>query len=838
MKKVELLAPAGSFESLKAALSAGADAVYMGGTRFGARAYADNPDEDGLRQAIDYCHLRGKKLYMTVNTLFKNEELFTELYAFLKPYYEAGLDAVIVQDSGAISYIAENFPGLDIHLSTQCTITMAEGAEEICDEAAGFLKDRMNPAVTRVVPARELSLDELAEMKKNTGLEIEVFIHGALCYCYSGQCLLSSMAGGRSGNRGRCAQPCRRRYTASVGNEPCIPLKQTASGYFLSPKDMCVLPYIHKLIEAGMDSFKIEGRMKSPEYVAGVVSVYREFIDRYYELGSEQYGKWLSESKAYLNEKTDMLRELYNRGGFNSGYLYEHNGQDMMSLARPNHSGVRVGRVIKCEGRKASIRLEREVKRGDVLEIRTNKNENGMFIDEKALYEFTVGDDYYSGVIFSVLTMKDRTAVPGLEVYRTRNTRLLAEIDDKYIKNEKKAPVSISYKAAPRVRQELTMSSETGISVSVFGNEPDAAKNAPTDEKSVRKQLEKLGETCFAADGRTEINVEGNLFIPVGELNRIRREASDALAKKITDGFRREKVPEANEKVFNSVRRTEKDLTAAPSPVVLVSNTEQLRIVTRFSFITDVYFDVSALDPERDIRVLDDAWELVSGAGQRLWFVLPAIIRRDSYEGIRSIAEKFSAKAGFVVRNHEGAGIINKCRGNGSLPLMRCDYNFYAMNDLSKEMSGAGFTLSQELNEGELKEVAAGDSEMIIYGLIPVMYSAQCVYRNVNGVCRKADSDYICLTDEKGFTFPTRQLCGSCCNIIYNSSILNLLHRYESVAATGCRRVRVNFTFEKPSEVRLVLKCLEDVMNGREYSLPEEIMGMKFTNGHFCRGVE
>ena len=250
-RTIELLSPAGSYDALRAVVEAGCDAVYIGGARFGARAYADNPDEEMLIKGIDYAHMRGVKVYLTVNTLLKTAET-AELTNYLLPYYEAGLDAVIVQDLGVMKRIAEVFPGLPIHASTQMTIT---------DAAAVRM---LPPQVTRIVPARELSLAEINAMSQETDRELEIFVHGALCYCYSGQCLFSSMIGGRSGNRGRCAQPCRKRYRYREGAKRDE--ESEAYGFLLSPKDQCLLPRVHELIAAGADSLKIEGRMKKPEY--------------------------------------------------------------------------------------------------------------------------------------------------------------------------------------------------------------------------------------------------------------------------------------------------------------------------------------------------------------------------------------------------------------------------------------------------------------------------------------------------------------------------------------------------------------------------------------------
>jgi len=306
-EEFELLAPAGSFEILKAVIKAGADAVYVGGSQFGARAYANNFTEEELLEAIDYVHLRGKKLFLTVNTLFKNHEINDALYEYLLPYYKKGLDAVIVQDFGVIAYIKEYFPDLPIHTSTQMTITGVEGAK--------LLK---NLGVERVVLARELSIAEMKEIRKEADVELEAFVHGALCYSFSGQCLFSSMLGGRSGNRGRCAQPCRLPYAVLDENKK----EYKKESYVLSLKDLCGIEYLQKLREAGVYSLKIEGRMKQASYAAGVVSFYRKYIDL---------------EKQVTKEDMQHLYELGNRCGFTTEYFTKHNDKSMITFEKPSY---------------------------------------------------------------------------------------------------------------------------------------------------------------------------------------------------------------------------------------------------------------------------------------------------------------------------------------------------------------------------------------------------------------------------------------------------------------------------------------------------------------------
>jgi len=302
-RNMELLAPAGSYESLVAAVNAGADAVYMGGTRFGARAYADNPETDRFIDGIKYAHRYKVKVYMTVNTLFKPSEI-SELKEYIRPYYEAGVDGIIVQDLGAVQVLRENYPDLKFHASTQMTVANVYSAK--------LLKEL---GLTRVVPARELSLAEIKKIK-DTGIEVETFVHGALCYCYSGQCLMSSLIGGRSGNRGRCAQPCRLEYT--------VPNKGYKDPFtLLSLKDLCSIRLLPQLAKAGIDSLKIEGRMKSPRYTAGVTAVWRKYIDLLENVGEEGF--------KVSPEDIKMLSDIYDRGGTTDGYYFEHNGPDMMA---------------------------------------------------------------------------------------------------------------------------------------------------------------------------------------------------------------------------------------------------------------------------------------------------------------------------------------------------------------------------------------------------------------------------------------------------------------------------------------------------------------------------
>lgn len=352
--KKELLAPAGSYDSLRAAINAGADAVYMGGSDFGARAYAENPDTEKLIEAIDYVHLHNKKLYLTLNTLLKDSEIQSKLYDFLNPLYKHGLDAVIVQDFGVLEFVRSSFPELDIHASTQMTITGADGAKLLKESGA-----------IRIVTARELNLKEIEDIHINADIEIESFIHGALCYCYSGQCLLSSILGGRSGNRGRCAQPCRLPYDISLKNNQ-------NEKYLMSPKDMCTVKILPEILDAGVYSLKIEGRMKSPEYVAGVTEIYRKYMDMYLKNGKEGYN--------VSDDDYKKLTDLYSRNGFTDGYYKCHNGRHMISLSTPSYNSVDSNRILElhdkyvAKDKKLPVKIESYILKNQPMRLELNCN--------------------------------------------------------------------------------------------------------------------------------------------------------------------------------------------------------------------------------------------------------------------------------------------------------------------------------------------------------------------------------------------------------------------------------------------------------------------------------
>lgn len=814
-KKPEILAPAGSIESLKGAINAGADAVYIGGSKFGARAYADNPEMDILLEAIDYVHRKDRRIYLTVNTLLKEKELREELYEFIEKYYRAGVDAVIVQDVGVLHFLAKHFPELPIHASTQMTLVSADGVKVLSDYP-----------VTRIVPARELSLEEIKNIRNNTTLEIEAFVHGALCYCYSGQCLFSSMIGGRSGNRGRCAQPCRMAYSVLEDGK-----KKAVDLYVLSPKDMCTLDRIPELIKAGIDSFKIEGRMKRPEYAAGVTVAYRLMTDLYTEYGEKEFYEYLKKHPNLLQEQLDMVADLYNRGGFTKGYYMQYHGKTMMSMNRPNHTGVKVGEVAKVQGNRAGVRLERKLNAGDILEIRTTSGES---------YEFTVGkarigepSDWYETNVKKGFPLKK-----GQEVYRTKNEVLLHQLRETYVEGQIQLPVQAECIAIPNQPAVLTVSLKAhqkssllpkkdmenvrNIVVTVTGEEVLEAKNAPMTASKIKEQLSKTGESDFFFQ-QLQVTVGEKTFLPVGKIKELRRTALEQLKGQLLQGYRRElpekTIQEDNEKIFKGQTEI----------IALVSEKNQWQVVLEDDRISTVYLDLQNLSLKEQIQCCKETKE----RGKKTFLVLPHIFREKEKVRYQAELEDFYEGEwdGFLVKSLEELTFLKEY-GLDNIFELRLNYNLYVFQTEAKEFfrkkNVKHFTAPLELNEEELSILGVEDCDFIVYGRMPLMVSAQCIRNNVLSCSNGGKTEGIVLSDRIGVEFPVRQICSSCYNVIYNSVCFSLLGMGVKEIPAG---FRLDFTIESEEEVKKVISAFfsEDtkVLNAGPY-----------TKGHFKRGVE
>ena len=497
MKKIELLAPAGSMNALRAAVMAGCDAVYLGGIKFGARAFSKNFDNDELIEAIKYCHLYGVKIYVTVNTLiYENEvDIFLEYIEFL---HRNNVDAIIIQDFGMFDLVRKTFPNLEIHASTQMHIHNLDGVK---------LMEKLG--MHRVVLARETSIDDIKYIKENSNVELEIFIHGALCISYSGQCLMSSLIGGRSGNRGACAGSCRLKYDIIDNNG-----KRLNNGdYPLSTKDLNSLEYIGELIDAGVASLKIEGRMKSPQYVYTVVSLYRKAIDSYYNDGVIKID----------NEELLRLKKIFNRD-FTKGFLFNTNNNDLINGYRPNHMGVPVGKIIDYKKGIAKIKLTDKVTIGSGLRVIGKKNDvginvNDFYINNKLVKEANSGDKIS-------IKVNDKVVI-GDTVVITMDKIISDEIDNIVDKCLRK--VGISGKFDGHVGERMALTLNDGVNeVCVYGGIVDKSVNRPVDKDIIYEKLNKLGDTVYKFD-KLEIDIDDNIFISIKEINELRRETINKL---------------------------------------------------------------------------------------------------------------------------------------------------------------------------------------------------------------------------------------------------------------------------------------------------------------------
>ncbi len=734
LRAIELLAPAGSFETFLAVLAAGADAVYVGGNSFGARAYANNFSEEELLAAIDYAHLHHRKLYLTVNTLFKEKELNEQLYSYLLPYYKQGLDAVIVQDIGAFKFIREHFPDLEIHTSTQMTITNRYGAELMKELGA-----------SRIVTAREMSFDEIKDISENVEIEIESFIHGALCYCFSGQCLLSSMIGGRSGNRGRCAQPCRLPYEAYNSDEKRM--SNPKKPYILSPKDLCTIDFIPQLVNAGITSFKIEGRMKQAEYAAGVVSIYRKYIDLYLEQGEKGY--------KVSREDAKKLLDLGNRSGFTDGYYTRKNGADMITFEQPSH-------------KKGNESLQDTIRK--------------QYLDTK---------------------IKEK--IKG-------NLRLTQDLP---------AKIEVSF-------QDKT--------IAVTGDIVQSALKQPLLREKVEESLKKTGNTPFEFE-KLQVEMDESVFMPVKALNNLRREALEQLEAAVLSDYRREEPQIWNGKELKNQRTSEQSYLITVS----IENRNQLLPVLRSPIVTDIYLDSSCYGRKSFLNDLKTDCELIRKSGKKAYFILPAVFRKrtsDFYQTLVSEFEKLSLD-GFVVKNYDALQFVRKYLTGFSVIF---DQNLYTYNNQAilelENYQPLRLTAPFELNKKELLHRDNHKSELVIYGKLPLMVSAQCVVCNTMGCQKKTGISYI--KDRYDKKFAVKNDCEECYNVIYNSLPLLLFGQAEELKRMHFTAYRLSFTTEEEKEVQKVLQLCENIFvpeDGKDLKMKDFYSG-DFTYGHYKRGVE
>lgn len=816
MTKVELLAPVGDWNCLKAAVQNGADAVYFGVEQFNARMYAANFNVEDMKQVIDYCKLRNVKTNLTLNTLLENCE-FDNAVDLAKEAYKAGVDAIIVQDLGLAKYLIDNIPGLPIHASTQMTVHNLQGVLKL--EKLGF---------DRVVLSRELSCDEIEYICKNCKVEIETFIHGALCICYSGQCLFSSVVGGRSGNRGKCAGPCRLPYELISENAETHERKSIDKGYLLSTKDLCGIAYLPHLIQAGVKCFKIEGRMKSPEYVATVTRIYRKYIDMV-----------LNNDDFIIDEKDiNDLMQVFNRGGFSDGHLDSNHNRNLIFPEKPSNMGIYLGTIKKYNSNKGHItlQLEEDLELGDSVSV---SNEASKYLVSELMIKNVNQKKVSANTEVTIGRMKGNIKV-GDKVYRISSKALsdFAKVSYDNCEN-KKIPLNctVTIKKNTPISMEISTNKNTcynelysSIYVKEISNMlPIDALKTPISVERVVKQISKTTNTPFSFENITVLLDDG-LYVPsISTLNELRRTALEKVEQEI--------LSRAKRTLIDLSKKSKESITYTP-------NLKNPEISVLFRQL-DLDFDYTKLDKEKITNIYVSLELFISkkyskvisyfSDNYNLYIYVPSIIKTNYKNIALSTIEQaimvYNIK-GFVISNIGDLELLKKYSkdyefiGNYTLNV----FNNNTMEEYRK-LGLSRITLSRELNQELIKEMLANaniDTEMIVYGNLPLMASSYCFLGKTNKCypdcgtnCKKNNKYY--LKDRLGFNFRVVPNSIETVTLICNSKTLSV-----STKGLPVNFVRLDILDESINEIN---EAVDKAYNR------EKLEGLQYTNGNLYREV-
>lgn len=761
----EILAPVGSIESFYAAIRSGADAVYLAGKSFGARAYANNFSLEEIIELIKYAHVRDKKVYVTVNTIILESEL-REAVEFVGKLYLNDVDAIIIQDLGLASILFKKFPGLALHASTQMNIHNLEMVKTI--KKLGF---------SRVILPRETSIDLIKKIKEEVDIEVEVFVHGSLCVCYSGNCYFSSLIGKRSGNRGRCAQPCRLEYSLS-----CSDIKNK---YLLSTKDLCTLDKINELTSLGVDSFKIEGRMKRPEYVSLTSKVYKEA---------------LKNKNINLNKNIKELKLIYNRE-FTKGFIFNENNNDFTNVDSPNHIGVLIGKVVSTYKDKVNIKLFDELQFGDSVRLVGSKTDavtiNQMYVNNQLVKIAKANDIVTIRVHESMLEDSDvylttsKKQIDYLnEIFKDDNFKV--DIDGKcYLKNNK-----------------LVLEITDGINevIEESSNDVQVANNLLIDR--IKEQLQKTSNTIF---NFRKIEVIDNVFIPVKELNELRRKALMHLEEK-----RAIKYP----------CRTINKLPSIDNDALVLENNETLSVIVKVQ--NKAQLEV-ALNYDVKINVSDYELYKEYETNDKVFF---------SYPRISLDYNKYEINKEAVSCN------ISSLKNNTSSVYMNVSNSFdvKVLEELGAKTVGLSIELSfddiKDLINGYTKKYKVNPSlELMVYGYYELMIMKYCPIQKINGYknknCGMCIKNNYYLNDKKGYSF--RLIRDEECNMrVLNSKKLHLIDYISDIINCGVKNILLDFTTESANETEEVINMYLKKINHNDSD--NVILGV--TNGHFLEGVK
>ena len=814
---IDLLSPVGDFDCLKAAVQNGANSVYFGANLFSARAFASNFDLDELKNAIQYARIRGVKTNLTLNTLIKNDE-FEDAFNLAKKAYEFGIDAIIVQDLGLTKMLIKSFPDLAIHASTQMSVHNLQGVLEL--QELGF---------KRVVLSRELSIGEIEYICRNSNVEIECFIHGALCISYSGQCLFSSMIGGRSGNRGKCAQPCRLPYKLLENNSVID------SGYLLSTRDICGLDFIPDMINAGVTCLKIEGRMKKPEYVATVTRIYRKYID-------------LAESsEPYVVDDADrkILMQAFNRGSFSCGHLSNEPNKKLVFKDKSDNMGLFLGKVEKYNSNKGyitvklnepievgdTVALERESGTYNVSEVMvSNKNIKGTKVGQTVTIGRMKGNIKLGDKIFKMSSKSQNSIANDSLRFENRKVALNCEVT---VKENQPLEINITSANDLDIYKNLNITSTLDVL-------PVEAKNRPISKDDIIAQINKTNSTPFNF-ANIKVNLDDNLFLPkVSSLNELRRTALENVEnfaisniQRISDGINYNACNE-NSKNANNSNSDENKIS------VLLNILNEKYDYSSLEGIDIVYIPLKYFVNKKYSNILETLSKKFE-----LYIYLPTIIKAN-YRNLLSLNIENAIKSynikGFVLSNISNLLLLDNVLENCSLNKNNfnfiANYTFNIFNNHSvkelKELGFNRFTISPELNKETILDLTSSNtevlaSELIVYGKTPLMNMNYCLlgkankcYPNCDAKCNSCNKYY--LKDRLGLNFEIIPDNIQTVTTIYNSKTTSI----ESTDFVSTNVFRIDVIDESIDDINNIVSI---VKSGNRFE------GKEFTNGNLNREV-
>ena len=826
---IELLAPAGNMEALKAAVESGADAIYLSGKMFGARAYANNFDEQNLKEAIEFAHLRNVKIHVTVNTLVDNSEI-PALADYLRFLYEVGADAILVQDLGAARLAHQIVPNLPLHASTQMTVNNLAGVLAL--QELGF---------SRVVLSREVTLKDIIHICRNCNVEIEVFAHGALCVCYSGQCLMSSMIGGRSGNRGRCAQPCRLPYTLVDKHNNNV--LDNAGQYLLSPRDMNTIELIPELIQAGVASLKLEGRMKKPEYVAVVVDAYRQKIDSYYQHTDIQ------------DDIQKNLSQIFNRD-FTTAYLEKKQGKFMMSDKRPNNRGRLVGRVIRYDDTKRQVlmKLADDITLGDTIDFwvkvggRVSTNVSKIIVKGQEVVSATAGMEV-------IIPVANRVH-PHDRVFKVFDAKLMQKARNFFTSASPIRKLNLNIEAIAHLDKPFTLKAtdEDNYSAEITSEFiVETARKRAMDKATVQKQMERLGNTIYQLN-QLDCDIDENVIVPMSVMNDTRRLLVEKLMDLRLKAYYRPKLTDKNNISWQQDLQNKHTNTPHKSQLVVAVDTLE-KVQTAINNHADVilFGGESYHHQFITIEMYAKAVELCHNAKVSIAFATPRIMRDNEQTAFTNWLTKIKDISPDMIYAHSLAQMY-LIKQYTDIPIW-ADFSFNVYNDVTVSFLDnyniLGATVSPELNFKQIKTLNTASNlplECIVHGNMELMVSEYCVLGSFlgnldKGACTKpCEKNSYWLCDRKNEKFPivTDQYCHM---HLLNAKELNMLGHVPEFNNLGIQRIRIDGRYMSNDKLAIFTKLYKEVIiEGTNHLvlMPENIAKYEqnITRGHYFRGVE